>query len=134
MKTLVFEGAGMSNTGGNDVTNCRLRTRIQNNNGRIIYLEIGGHKTSKYTPKDYQRYNVLGYVDFCFYNDKEADAKSNYSPELTHITHLHYEYTQRNIIDLVNTNLNCSFDNMEIKDDGLYVHDTEKPLCCSAAA
>ena len=46
MKTLVFEGAGWAGADTSkrtDVTNCRIRTRIKNREGRIIYLEMLGH-------------------------------------------------------------------------------------------
>ena len=130
MKTLVFEGAGCSNTGGNDVTNCRLRTRIENNKGRIIYLEIGGHETHKYSPGYMKNYTIAGHVGHCFYGDRREDARKNYSPGLCEIEHYCYEYTQKNIIDFVNKKLDCSFDNMMISDI-VRVHDTEKPLCLS---
>ena len=50
MKTLIFEGAGWSEADtskGTDVTNCRIRTRIRNNEGRVIYLEMGCYKDEK---------------------------------------------------------------------------------------
>ena len=43
MKTLIFEGAGWAGADiskATDVTNCRIRTCLRNNSGRVIYLEI----------------------------------------------------------------------------------------------
>ena len=128
MKTLVFEGAGCSNTGGNDVTNCRLRTRIKNKAGRVIYLEIGGHETHKYSPTFMKHYTIGGSVTHCFYDDRAEDARKNYSPELYKLERFNYEYTQENILKFVNDKLMGDFNNMRISDT-IRVHDTEKPLC-----
>lgn len=127
MKTLHFEAAGMSGTQRNDVSNCRLRTRIKNKKGRLIYLEIGGHEVSNRAPSPMQKYNILGRVDHCFYDDIEEDAKRNYSKNLVHIEHFNFEYTLSNILKLVNDNLECDFDNLLI-DESLRVHDTDEAL------
>ena len=136
MKTLLFEGAGMSNTGGDDVKNCRIRTRIENNEGRIIYLEILGNETNKYTIKALKDFGVVGIIDACFYTDKEEDNKKNFSPELSHIrkntsaSPAYFEYTKENLLKFVNKNLNCDFDEVIIDDD-LYVFDFSDtyPIC-----
>ena len=44
MKTLYFEGAGCIGTQVNDVENCRIRTAFRDNDGKEIYLELGGFK------------------------------------------------------------------------------------------
>ena len=128
MKTLRFETAGMSGTNKADVENCRLRTRIENNKGRLIYLEIGGMERSKYSVN--KVFDNHGRVDHCFYSDIAEDLKRNYSKELAPIQHLDYEYNRANILKLVNEKLDCSFDNIEVSED-LRVHDTDKALCSS---
>ena len=132
-QVLLFEGAGMSNTGGNDVTNCRLRTRIKNNADRVIYLEITGHPRSKYSPAYAGNYEVCGHVSHCFYDDREEDARKNYSKDLCYVEHLNYEYSQKEILPLVNKHLDCSFTAMRIEEEGVRVHDTAEPLCVSTA-
>lgn len=139
MKTLIFEGAGMEGADSSilsGVGNCRIRTRIRNNNGRVIYLEMGGiifDKKSKYTPEYAKPFDFFGSVDFCFYDDAKWDARRNYSKELKEIERKYFEYNKETILKFVNDNLNCSFDKIEvINDNSVLVHDTKEPLCnCS---
>src|SRR4051812_34013073 len=46
-KTLVFEGAGWDGTAKQfpDIGNCRIRTRLKNDQGIVIYLEIMGRES-----------------------------------------------------------------------------------------
>ena len=117
--TLLFEGAGCVPRG--DVENCRIRTRLQNNKGRIIYLEIiglDGHQNK-------------ANVNFCFYDDISEDRTNNYSKELYHLQFEHFTYTKNNILRFVNMRLSCSFDDIKIVNAGLHVFETDEPLCSS---
>lgn len=128
-KTLIFEGAGMSGTQP-QVGNCRIRTRLQNNNGRIIYLEMGGTEIGKHSGILQGQYINMGYVDFVHYEDIEEDRKANHSPELRRFEHNRFEYTKENILRFVNENLNCSYKDIEILNDGsIYVHGVKEPIC-----
>jgi hypothetical protein len=115
-KTLIFEGAGMSGTQP-QVGNCRIRTRLQNNNGRIIYLEMGGTEITKQSGSLQGQYINMGYVDFVFYEDIEEDRKNNHSKELRKFEHNRFEYTKENILKFVNENLNCSYEDIKILND-----------------
>jgi len=128
-KTLIFEGAGSEIT---VVGNCRIRTRIRNIEGRLIYIEINGFQNTNKTPNYAKGLDVVGHVDCCFYADHTWDTRNNSSSQLSYVTKKHFEYNKENILKLVNENLNCDFDNMEVVNKGLYVHSTEEPLCdCS---
>lgn len=127
MKTLVFEGAGM-NIGLSDINNCRLRTRIENKEGRIIYLELGGLKPYEYTPNYLKMFNVFTHIDHLFYEDILIEARNNHSPELDFLTKQSFEYNKKNIINFVNYNLNCDFEEMIVLDE-INVHNTKEPLC-----
>ena len=133
MKTLIFEGAGWDKAEHNGVGNCRIRTRIRNNDGRVIYLEMGGTKFSgKVIPSWAKDFDFIGRIDSCFYDDAKWDKRSNHSKDLAKFEREHFEYTKENILAFVNEKLNCSFDTMEVINKGLYVHGTEDPLCdCS---
>lgn len=109
-----------------NVENCRLRTRIKNNDGRIIYLELGGIQTHQYMPN--KNFKNLGRIDHCFYEDVKEDKKANYSPTLQYLESINFEYTKENILKIVNEKLNCSFDQIEVSDD-VRVHETKKELC-----
>jgi len=135
-KTLVFEGAGwdgaeVSTKSG--VGNCRIRTRIRNIEGRLIYLELGGTQFSgKHIPTYAKGLNYASHIDHVFYDDSKWDSKRNSSGALSHIRNIHFEYNKSSILNFVNKNLNCSFNDIEIINKGLHVHDTEEPLCdCS---
>lgn len=117
MNTLIFEGAGWAGAEHNGVGNCRIRTRIRNKDGRLIYLEMGGGHV------DYGR------VDHCFYCDSKWDSRSSHSKDLAKFERAKFEYTKETILAFVNKNLNCTFDNMMVINDGIQVHNTKQPLC-----
>jgi hypothetical protein len=137
-KTLIFEGAGWAGADtskATDVTNCRIRTRIRNNAGRLIYLELGGtyfdKKQKHYIPKYADGLEYATHIDHLFYDDAKWDKKRNFSCSLSPLTNSHFEYNKVNIIKFVNEKLDCSFDDMEVINEGLYVFDTEQPICSS---
>ena len=122
MNTLYFESAGMTGTQKNDVPNCRLRTRVKNDNGEVIYLEIGSGYENRFKGIKYALC-----VDHLFF---QKDERTNYSEALAHLSRTcdnPIEYTKKNILKFVNEKLGCSFDSMECKED-LRVHETKKPL------
>lgn len=128
-KTLIFEGAGCTGTQP-QVGNCRIRTRLTNNDNRIIYLEMGGTEITKHSGALQGQYINMGYVDFVFYEDIKEDRKNNHSKELRKLEHNKFEYTKENILKFVNENLNCSYNDIQIVDDGsIYVHGTKEILC-----
>jgi len=124
--TLIFEGAGSEMF---EVGNCRIRTRIRNNEGRLIYLEINGFQNTNRTPNYAKGLNIVGHVDSCFYADSTWDARSNNSSKLSYVTKNHFEYNKENILKIVNRDLNCDFDSMEVVNKGLHVYSIKEPLC-----
>lgn len=137
MKTLIFEGAGWEKAESSIVSgvgNCRIRTRIRNNEGRVIYLEMSGFiHSGNNKPQFAKGFSVVGHTSHCFYADSEWDSNRSCSENLSSKERGHFEYSKENILKWVNENLNCSFDNMEvINDNSVRVHDTKEPLCdCS---
>lgn len=130
-KVLLFEGAGWEKADHNGVGNIRIRTRILNNEGRLIYLEM---HSMKLDDKNRKRYNVdydfMGFVTHCFYEDVEEDKKMSYSKELRDIENFKYKYTKESILKFVNGNLNCSYTDLQvINDNTLRVHNTFEALC-----
>lgn len=121
MKALIFEGAGWDKeSASSDVGNCRIRTRIRNNEGTMIYLEINGFESTKYTKREFP---ITGYVMHCFSQDCNED-----SPWRKH-ERARIEYTAAGLLRWVNDHLSCSFDALQVVNDGLAVHDTKEPLC-----
>jgi len=138
MKTLIFEGAGWADADiskATDVGNCRIRTRLRNNSGRVIYLEIicCRFENPKVTPEWAKGFNYEAYIDSVFYTDSSWDNNRNFSRELQPLTNIHFEYNKENILKFVNEKLNCSFDNMVVYNNGeVRVHNSEEPLCDSS--
>ena len=136
-KTLIFEGAEWADADtskATDVGNCRIRTRIRNNKGRVIYLEMlcCNYNNSKTKPTWAKNLDYVTHIDFCFYEDAKWDKNMNFSKELAPLTKMHFEYNKDNILKFVNNYLDCSFDNMEVINEGLYVFRNDNPLCdCS---
>lgn len=135
MNTLIFEGAGWEGAESSiksGVGNCRIRTRIRNNDGRVIYLEMGG--MLKQDPYHHNGYRSAGRVDHCFYADSKWDSNRSYSESLREVEGWrNFEYSKESILKFVNENLNCSFESMEvINNRSVRVHDTTEPLCDSS--
>jgi hypothetical protein len=134
-KTLIFEGAGWEKAESgikSGVGNCRIRTRIRKDAGRLIYLEILGFEYQGKKPIWAENYSIAGWVDACFYDDSKWDANRNRSKDFRSLTRVKFEYNKENILKLVNENLNCSFDEVQvINDNSVRVFDTEQPLCSS---
>lgn len=138
MKNLIFEGAGWADADtskATDVGNCRIRTRLRNNSGRIIYLEIicCHFENPKVMPEWAKGFDYGAYIDSVFYTDLSWDNNRNFSRELQPLTNIHFEYNKDNILKFVNDNLNCSFNNMIVYNNGeVRVHNSEEPLCDSS--
>ena len=118
-KTLYFEGAGMFGT-GEPVGNCRLRTAFTNDNGTRYYLELLGNRYSKEQRKHVDPEGVfkdderIGYVDFCheITSDPEIDDCNNSRHRIER--NCHFKWTLDGIRELVNNELNCSFDQVVV--------------------
>lgn len=106
-KTLWFEGAGCAPRG--DLSNCRIRTAFRNDEGKMFYLELTGFEANNYDLK--RGYNIVGHVDYC-YEITEDGSKFL----VGEVESMKYEYCQRDILDLVNGCLGCSFDAIRISD------------------
>jgi len=135
MKQLIFEGAGWAGSDtskATDVSNCRIRTRIRNNIGRVIYLEMGATIYGKTKPNFAERFFATTWITDCFYEDASWDKSRCFSRELSSLQEQHFEYNKANILQFVNNRLDCSFDNLEILNEGLYVFATEEPICDSS--
>lgn len=123
-KTLIFEGAGWDKCdSATDIGNCRIRTRIKNNNNEIIYLEMMGRAKSKYGRHEMNWPDFVGFVSHC--HIKENDSSKYRKLEIgTRIA-----WSAAILLDWVNKELNCSFDSLRVENDGVRVHDTIEPLC-----
>ena len=119
-KTLYFEGAGCEDTNRGEINNCRIRTAFTNNEGKKIYLEINGTEKTKDDFKKYHRFNnfaigeAIGFIDSCHYitNDNTIDDCNN--SRLEYERNVNIKYSYKGILNFVNDNCNCSFDNIEV--------------------
>ena len=124
MKNLIFEGAGWAQAGSSsDVGNCRIRTRIKNNAGEMVYLEINGFERAGSMPRPFE---TTGYVMHCYGQD------CNESSRWRKLENASFNYTAASLIEWVNKHLGCSFDALEVVNDGrVQVHNTCLSLCDS---
>jgi hypothetical protein len=133
VKVLFFEGAGCAERG--DVENCRIRTAFTNDEGKGIYLELCGMEVNHKSPERWKKYLNAGFVDYCHYTEQEqierihsGTGKVYYEYQYKTIKEiengLNFEYSKQGILNFVNENLNCSFDEIKILDsfDGYRVH------------
>lgn len=123
MKTLIFEGAGWAGADSSKATNvgnCRIRTKLRNRAGRVIYLELG--QTFVSDPQIY--------IDFCFYADSEWDSRRSISNGMpSRPSSIHSKYSKEGIIAFVNETLDCDFDSMEVINDYSVSAFQDEPLC-----
>jgi len=104
---------GCTGTGG-EVGNCRIRTILQNDEGREIFLEICESPLHG------------GIATHCFYNDSDWDRNREQSNEFIPLLHEYFDYTNECVLNFVNDKLRCSFSGIELT--------TERPdkvLCAS---
>lgn len=124
MKTLTFEGAGWDAAENNGVGNCRIRTRLTNKEGKLIYLEMSGHATGKSSTPSQKKFPFAGHVSHCFENDCNEHSKMRLLESKP------FHYTKENILAMVNKELNCDYMELTVINDGsVRVHDTELALC-----
>lgn len=124
-KTLIFEGAGWDKCDScTDVGNCRIRTRIRNNNGEIIYLEMMGREKSNYSENERNWPDFVGFVSHCHIKDNDCSKYRELEKGMR------IAWTAKAVLAFVNYNLNCSFDSLRVVNDGtIAVHSTKLPLC-----
>lgn len=119
-KVLYFEGAGCVPRG--DVENCRIRTAFINDEGTRIYLEIISLEVTKNTSESLKRFKNAGLVDHCHHI---LGGEPTNDWDMFHIErNVSFEYCKKEILNLVNKKLHCSFDEMIVTDmfDGYHVH------------
>jgi len=101
MKTLIFEGAGWAdadNSKSTDLGNCRIRATFENTKKAGIYLEMSCHSEE-------------WHISHLF---KTRDQKTNHTPEFKHLQRIKREYSKKSLLNFVNEELECSFDNIEV--------------------
>ncbi|MCM1008665.1 MAG: hypothetical protein NC485_12230 [Ruminococcus flavefaciens] len=124
-KTLYFEGAGWNGANAEyNGLNCRIRTAFHNNDGKMIYLELNGCHPNKYQAKEAKKNKITllstyMYVDAAHYitdNPEIDDCNGSRINTITYDEMLKTDYTLENIRNFINTQFNCSFDNVVILD------------------
>lgn len=101
-KQLYFEGLGWPETGG-AVGNCHIGTAFTNDDGKKIYLQLGGREI--YDKKNKPTGEFQGCMQFCFYIIDEDMRYISKMPWLM-------KYTKETILENINNHLNCSFSEM----------------------
>lgn len=130
MKTLIFEGAGWEETKKQfpDIGNCRIRTRLVNDEGTVIYLEIMGRE--RHQGED--GLDKPAYISHCF-SGTDCNQVSEWRKLERGVARYNgaaFNYTAENLIEWVNKNLRCSFTDLKVVNDGsVQVHETKEPLC-----
>lgn len=120
---LVFVGMGMSFEPStiNHMGNHRIRTYIQNKEGVLCFVEFGTGRDKDFlrcdhglihTKKDISEWNNLG--------ERESTEKMI---SIENIKGDYVEYTKQNILELVNKNFDCNFEEVEVYDYCLHTED-----------
>lgn len=119
-KILKFEGAGWSGADSNGVGNCRIRATFINDRGETIYLEMGGHASTQYSPPSRKHMDFPWHISHLHKVDTTTGKRdeSEYAPTFGDTWKSCREYTRENILQFVNRHLNCSFEAVEVINDG----------------
>ena len=131
-----FEGAGWSDADSSkatDLTNCRIRGIVKNNDDRYIYLELtSGNRFSRkdtgLSLKEYENkypYEQYIFIDHCFYLDVPKDHYNNYSEELKSLDRkpfYYLPYSKDGVLHILNEYLKCDFKDIEVVNDNYRVH------------
>lgn len=132
-KVLFFEGAGWSKAESNGVGNCRIRATFKDKKGEAIYLEMGFHTVSKYSMNFYKEkgFKHPWHISHVFYvKDRDKHRSKEFSHLEINWKESCREYTKENILWLVNTQLGCDYDSIEVINDHAYdgfkLHEDQK--------
>ena len=121
-KVLYFEGAGMyfdKYVKGSDVGNYRIRTAFRNNEGKNIYIELGGTDMNDKVTKRFGWYSRIDHLFFIPENKNDdkiyLENKVKYEKK---------GYSKEQITKFINETLNCDFDTIEVlpRYEGYRVH------------
>ncbi|MBN3352009.1 hypothetical protein CF086_17075 [Clostridium botulinum] len=113
---LYFEGAGCNYNPNekSDIGNYRIRTAFINNEGKLIYLELGGHEFSDKKKGIHWK----THIDHAFYitNDNDDNCNNNRINYNWQYIRDNVTYTKKNIVKYINKLCNTNFDTMEVLD------------------
>jgi len=123
---LVFVGMGMSFEPStiNHIGNHRIRTYILNKEEVLCFVEFGTGRDKDFLRCDH----ALMHTKKCtseWNGLSERERAEKRIAELENIRGDYIEYTKENILNLVNTNFNCSFSEVEVYDYCLGTEDYE---------
>jgi len=108
-RVLVLEGAGWAEADSSkatDLTNCRIRTRFLNNEGKAIYFEANMHNEQ-----------LLGSAVHSF------SSNCNEHSEWRNNEYKKFDYTKEGLLEFINNNYDCSFESVEVvNDNSIRVH------------
>jgi len=117
MKTLYFEGAGLSSPNINKaiIGNCYIRTAFHLDDGRAVYLAIYGGMRTKYSNPKIQKWKYTGFVDRCYYitDDVPNDDCNKHPVALPSKKAQTFRYTEEAVLKFVNS-LGASFDAIKV--------------------
>lgn len=127
MKTLYFEGAGMSDADISKATvgNCRIRSAFHLDNGKPVYLEISGSERQRRSNPEIFRWRYTGFITDCHYitDDLPNDDCNNHRIVFPGeresggwVNARTFAYTEAEILRVVN-GLGASFDAIKVLPD-----------------
>jgi len=113
---LYFEGAGgdYDSNEKSDIGNYRIRTAFKNDEGKLIYLEMGGHDFGDKKKGTHWK----THIDHLFYitNDNDDNCNNNRINYNWQDIKDNVTYTKKDIIKCINKLCNTNFDTMEVLD------------------
>ncbi|MEN2499508.1 MAG: hypothetical protein MHMPM18_003717 [Marteilia pararefringens] len=104
---LVFEGVGVECANG--TKSVRIRTRLRDRNGRVVYLELSGVERHKYLIRAMSEtpFDCIGFITSAYYDHDESKPLPNPDNQ-------YFDYTNDGILKFVNEFLGTSYEDLEI--------------------
>ena len=121
----------MTGSGTKELQNCRIRTVLQNDKQKYIYIEISAREVTKYDKQrkflfNYKIGESAAFITHVFYiNDLNETANEN-KTGISHLRDQHLKYTKADLLEYINKNLDCSFNDLIILNDTDYMAHADK--------
>lgn len=120
---LVFEAVGVKSSTG---VSCRVRTRLQDKIGKVVYLELHGMERGRYlidamlsTP-----FECIGAVMSAHYVQDDGSEDSHIKRPVND----YFDYTEQGILQYVNNLLGTTYKQVSFS-DSVRVFNTQSCLC-----
>ncbi|RZD19753.1 hypothetical protein [Pseudoalteromonas sp. MEBiC 03485] len=121
---LIFEAVGVPCDNGTQ--SCRIRSRLKDGNGSVVYLELSGVKRNKNLTENMLKtpFEQIGYIEHAFYEKPDGDESDKVERRIP----CYFDYTNDGILSFVNSLLETNYQSI-LFDENIRVFETKDCIC-----